>query len=71
MIILDTNVVSEAMKVEPLAADLGWLNEQATETLYLSSVTLAEILFGIRIMPDRRRKQMQADSLEGSTGPFR
>jgi toxin FitB len=65
MVILDTNVVSEAMKVEPLPTVQGWLDEQAAETLYLSSVTLAEILFGIGIMPDGRRKQMQADTLDG------
>lgn len=48
MIVLDTNVVSEAMKPEPDSAVRAWLNDQAAETLYLSSVTLAELLFGIR-----------------------
>ena len=47
MIVLDTNVVSEAMKPEPSPAVQAWLNEQVAETLYLSSVTLAELLFGI------------------------
>ena len=47
MIVLDTNVVSEAMKPEPHPAVHAWLNDQAAETLYLSSVTLAELLFGI------------------------
>ena len=47
MIVLDTNVVSEAMKPEPHRAVRAWLNNQAAETLYLSSVTLAELLFGI------------------------
>jgi predicted nucleic acid-binding protein len=42
MIVLDTNVVSEAMKPEPDSAVRAWLNDQAAETLYLSSVTLAE-----------------------------
>ena len=45
MIILDTNVVSEAMKPEPNPVVRAWLNDQAAETLYLSSVTLAELLF--------------------------
>jgi len=40
MIILDTNVVSEAMKPEPNPVVRAWLNDQAAETLYLSSVTL-------------------------------
>ena len=47
MIVLDTNVVSEAMKPEPHPAVRAWLNDQAAETLYLTSVTLAELLFGI------------------------
>jgi hypothetical protein len=35
MIVLDTNVVSEAMKPEPHLAVRTWLNDQAAETLYL------------------------------------
>ena len=58
MIVLDTNVVSEAMKPEPDAALRAWLNDQAAETLYLSSVTLAELLFGIRALPAGKRRSM-------------
>ncbi len=36
MIVLDTNVVSEAMKPGPDPAVCNWLDEQAAETLYLS-----------------------------------
>ncbi|WP_018236868.1 type II toxin-antitoxin system VapC family toxin [Ensifer sp. BR816] len=65
MILLDTNVVSEAMKPEPNLAVRSWLNEQAAETLYLSSVTLAELLFGIGALPDGRRKKALAETLDG------
>ncbi|ENO85432.1 type II toxin-antitoxin system VapC family toxin [Thauera linaloolentis] len=58
MIVLDTNIVSEAIKPEPDSAVRAWLNDQAAETLYLSSVTLAELLFGIRALPAGRRKNM-------------
>ncbi len=58
MIVLDTNVVSEAMKPTPDANVRAWLNEQAAETLYLSSVTLAELPFGIRALPAGKRKDM-------------
>jgi toxin FitB len=58
MIVLDTNVVSEAMKPEPDVAVRAWLNDQAAETLYLSSVTLAELLFGIRALSAGKRKNM-------------
>ena len=53
MIVLDTNIVFEAMKPEPNAAVRAWLNDQAAETLYLSSVRLADLLglFKDRVLP--------------------
>jgi predicted nucleic acid-binding protein len=39
MILLDTNVVSEAMRPDSAPAVRTWLDEQAAETLFLSSVT--------------------------------
>lgn len=71
MIVLDTNVVSEAMKPEPNPAVRDWLNNQAAETLYLSSVTLAELLFGIGTLPAGKRKDMLAQALEGLMQLFR
>ena len=71
MILLDTNVVSEAMKPEPHPAVRAWLNEQAIETLYLSSVTLAELLFGVGALPVGKRKDMLAQTLDGLVGLFR
>lgn len=71
MIILDTNVVSESMKPDPNPAVRAWLNAQAAETLYISSVTLAELLFGIGALPASRRKNMLANALEGLMGLFR
>ena len=65
MIVLDTNVVSEAMKPEPDPAVRAWLNNQAAETLYLSSVTLAEMLFGIAALPAGKRKNMLGRALDG------
>lgn len=70
MIVLDTNVVSEAMKPEPDRAVRAWLNEQVAETLYLSSVTLAELLFGIGALPDGRRKSGLAATLDGLLALF-
>jgi len=71
MIVLDTNVVSEAMKPVPHPAVRTWLNDQAAETLYLSSVTLAELLFGIGTLPAGKRKDMLAQTLDGLMGLFR
>ena len=71
MIVLDTNVVSEAMKPEPHPAVMAWLNDQVAETLYLSSVTLAELLFGSAALPAGQRKDMLAQALDGLMGLFR
>jgi toxin FitB len=65
MILLDTNVVSEAMKPEPDPAVRGWLDEQAAETLFLSSVTIAELMFGIGSLPKGKRKDRLTAALDG------
>ena len=70
MIVLDTHVVSEAMKAEPNPAVRAWLDEQVAETLYLSSVTLAELLFGIGTLPAGRRKNALTQTLEGLLALF-
>ena len=71
MIVLDTNVVSEAMKPEPHPAVLAWLNDQVAETLYLSSVTLAELLFGIGALAAGKRRDLLTQALDGLMGLFR
>ena len=71
MILLDTNVVSEAMKPEPNLSVQAWLNDQVVETLYLSSVTLAELLFCITALPAGRRKEMLEQAVSGLMGLFR
>lgn len=65
MILLDTNVVSEAMKSERDARVQAWLNDQAAETLFLSSVSLAELLYGVATLPDGRRKRLLQDTVDG------
>lgn len=65
MIVLDTNVISEAMKPSANPTVIAWLNEQILDTVYLSSVTLAELLYGIGSLPDGRRKTALAVSLDG------
>ncbi|WP_447042902.1 PIN domain-containing protein [Vreelandella sp. H-I2] len=71
MIVLDTNIVSEAMKPEPDPAVRAWLNEQSAETLYLSSATLAELLYGIAALPNGKRKDMLSETLDGLVELFR
>lgn len=64
MILLDTNVVSEAMKPEPHPSVRGWLDAQAAETVFLSSVTIAELSFGIGALPRGRRKDRLTATLD-------
>jgi len=64
MIICDTNVVSEPMRLKPDAAVLAWLNRQIEGALFLTSVSLAELLTGIALLPDGRKKSDRMDVLE-------
>ena len=56
MILLDTNVVSEVMRTRPAEAVVTWLNGQNSEKLYVSSITIGEISYGLRILPDGKRR---------------
>ena len=61
MIVLDTNVVSEMMKAAPDESVSGWIAEQAEGSLYITSITQAEILYGIqRLGAGKRRAALEA-----------
>ena len=61
MILLDTNVVSAVMSPRPPAAIINWLNSQETACLFLSTITIAEIRYGLWCMPDgKRRRELEA-----------
>jgi toxin FitB len=57
MIVLDTNVVSELMKPLPDARVVQWLDDQWAETFWLTSVVLAELLNGLELLPEGKRKR--------------
>lgn len=56
MIVLDTNVVSELMRAEPHPSVLEWLRQNSESGLYTTTITIAEIRFGIARLPDGRRR---------------
>ncbi len=56
MIILDTNVVSEPMKPSGNPAVRVWLDRQGADSLYLTATSLSELLVGVEILPDGKRK---------------
>ncbi len=63
MIVADTNVVSELMRVEPSAAVRAWVLAQGDHELRVTAITVAEILYGIERLPDGKRKS----ELRGAT----
>lgn len=56
MIILDTNVISELMRHQSHEAVINWLDKQTDEELAITSVTVAEILYGVKQLPSGKRK---------------
>lgn len=56
MIIVDTNVVAEMMRPSPDPSVVSWLNDQESAALFLTTVTLGEIGYGLEILPRGRRR---------------
>ena len=57
MIILDTNVVSELMRPSPATSVVNWVTRQATQRLYVTAVSQAELLYGVEILPSGRHRE--------------
>jgi hypothetical protein len=78
MIILDTNVLSELMRSSPEEAVVQWLDAQPSQAIALTSITVAEILFGIERLPKGKRRSAFAQAaanlfdheFRGRTLPF-
>jgi hypothetical protein len=71
MIVLDTNVLSEPLKLRPDPKVLEWLDAQAAETLYMSTISYAELRFGVLKMPDGKRKGELAAQIERAMELFK
>ena len=56
MIIFDTNVLSELMKSQPNESVVLWLEQHQTTSLFTTTLTQAEILYGLEILPVGQRK---------------
>jgi toxin FitB len=56
MIVLDTNVLSEAMSSSPAPAVFQWFSSQGTEQLFTTAISMAEILQGIELLPLGKRR---------------
>nr|WP_300311471.1 type II toxin-antitoxin system VapC family toxin [Halomonas sp.] len=70
MILLDTNVISEPLRREPEPRVIEWIDAQALETLYLSSITVAELRSGIALLPTGKRRAGLQENLEKRVLPL-
>jgi len=57
MIVLDTNVLSEALRPSPEHSVLEWLTKQPRASLFTTTVTQGEVLYGIRLLADGKRRR--------------
>lgn len=70
MILLDTNIVSESMRIEPDPRVIDWMDRQRASHLFLSAISVDEIVFGIETLPDGRRKNHLARTFSGIADAF-
>ncbi len=70
MILLDTNVVSEPLRLTGDVSVLNWIDAQNIETLFLSAISLAELRFGIAALPPGKRRDTLHTSVEQRIVPL-
>jgi len=78
MIVLDTNVLSELLRAIPEPAVVRWTARQPLDTLFTTTVTQAEMLYGVKLLPaGQRREQLEeavatlfAEDFVGRVLPF-
>lgn len=56
MIVLDTNIISEVMRPAPSTEVIAWLNAQNPLDLFISSVTIAELEYGLKALPEGQKR---------------
>ncbi len=64
MILLDTNVISEMMKPSPSLKVIDWLDQEDVMQLFVSTITIAEIFYGIQSLPSGKRKNTLEESFQ-------
>jgi hypothetical protein len=64
MIILDTNVLSELMREKPTASVVQWIDRQPQSSIWITSVTLMEVRYGVQSLPAGRRRDRLMRELE-------
>ena len=64
MILVDTNVVSEPLRPEPEPRVLRWFDNQSLRTLYISTIVVAELRFGVQKLPAGRNRDQLHEKIE-------
>jgi predicted nucleic acid-binding protein len=64
MIILDTNVLSALMRQIPENNVVAWLDKQPRTSIWTTSITVLEVRFGLKIMPDGKRRSLLIQRFE-------
>jgi predicted nucleic acid-binding protein len=65
VIALDTNVISELARREPDPGVLAWLDSLEVSDVVTTSITAAELRYGVARLPDGRRKRELAMVIRG------
>ena len=65
MIVLDTNVVSELMRPSPVGHVIAWVARQPASALYLTTISEAELRYGVEILPQGQRRERLRAEIEG------
>jgi predicted nucleic acid-binding protein len=64
-VLLDTNVLSELLRSTPDASVTAWVSSQPLNSLFTSTITQAEMLYGAMLLPDGRRRRHLQQALVG------
>jgi predicted nucleic acid-binding protein len=67
--LLDTNVISDAIKPQPSPLLAKWMSQQEDDSLFISTVNLGELQSGILQLPPGRKRTALTEWFEGPTGP--
>ncbi len=64
MIILDSNVVSEIMRPQPETRVIAWLDRQPRQSVWVTTITILEVRFGLLTMPAGKRRDAYTQGFE-------
>ena len=78
MILLDTDVISALMRMQPEPRVVAWLDRQPRPSIWITSITVMEVRYGLQILATGRRRQTMTElfetmlktGIEGRVAPF-